>query len=139
MSLINSVLRQAWNVIPHSTIQYRKYINRAISDFGVSKSEFTEWKTVEAITQPGIISSFGGKGVELKDYKEMGLDWAKRYVTAWMPNVGLEPAVNRNGADEFLYDGQVFTVLQVENWGSYNGWIRAYGVQNKTQIPSSES
>ena len=119
-------------IVPPTTIQYQKFIARAIGDFGVATETYSAVESVEASVQPGIVASFGGKCVELKDYKEMGLDWSRRYITAWMPGRGLEPPVDRNGSDRIIYGGRIFNVLQVEDWEDYNGWQRVYAVCDKS-------
>lgn len=126
-----NILRTAFSMIPHSSVKFRKFISKSVNDFGVTVQNFTAEEEVEAIVEPGIISSFGGSRIELKDYKELGLDWSKRYVTAWLPYRGLENAADRDGADQIIYLGKTFSVLQVENWGEYNGWQRCYCVEIK--------
>lgn len=133
MSIFSSILNRAFTVIPHSSVGYQKFISKAISDFGVATLTYTDEERIKAIVEPGIVSSFGGKCIELKDYKEMGLDWSRRYITVWMPAVGLEPCADREGADRIIHNNKVFTVLQVENWEDYNGWQRVYCVEDKSE------
>lgn len=128
----SNIIKSAFRVIPHTTIGYRKFVSKTNNEFGVVSETFTDTSTAVAIVQPGIVSSFGGKCIELRDYKEMGLDWSRRYVTVWMQDVGLEPAVNRDGSDEIIHDGKTFTVLQVENWLEYTGYTRCYCAEKKT-------
>lgn len=132
MSLFSNILKIAFGQIPHSTIEYKIYASKSINNFGIVAPTYTTPATVEAIVQPGIISSFGGKCVELKDYKDMGLDWSRRYVTVWMPDVGLQPAMDQRMADQITYNSKTFNVLQVENWLEYDGWCRVYCVEHQT-------
>lgn len=127
-----NILKEAFTNIAHSSVQYRKFQSKSINDFGVTAQTFSSWETSVAIVQPGIVSSFGGKCIELKDYKEMGLDWSRRHITVWLPYVGLEPDADRDGADQIkTADGRIFNVLQVENWGEYTGYSRVYCVEKK--------
>jgi len=137
MSLMSSLLKLATTVIPKTSVQYRKYQSKVSTAFGTTTQSFTAWGSVGAVVEPGIVSSFGGKGIELRDYKEMGLDWSRRYITVWMPDKGLTPAADKEGSDEVCYAGKVFTVLQVENWDQMNGWQRVYCVENKSKTPPS--
>lgn len=132
MSQFANILKLAFGMIPHTTVQYRKYQSKTINDFGVATQSYTALASTPASVQPGIVSSFGGKCVELKDYKEMGLDWTRRHITVWMPDVGLEPATNNEGGDQVVYNSMTFNVLQCENWLDYDGWVRIYCVQVQT-------
>lgn len=132
-----SILKSAFSIIPHSSVDYRKFSGLTTNDFGISTHLYTEWRTAEGIAQPGIVSSFGGKCIELKDYKELGLDWSRRYITIWIPDVGLENATERNGSDQIRWNNRVFNVLQVENWDVYNGWQRCYCVEDKSETEQS--
>lgn len=127
-----NLLKVAMNMIPHTSIYYRRYEGASVNKYGVTVQTYTEPKTVNASVQPGIVSSFGGKNVELKDYKELGLDWSRRHITVWMPDVGLETNTDKDGSDVIEYLGRTFIVLHVENWLEYDGWIRVYCVEQKS-------
>lgn len=131
MSLFTSIHKMASSIIPTGKIRFRKFINNSPNDFGIVSQNFSEWQGVAAHIQPGIVSSFGGKGIELKDYKELGLDWSRRHITVWLTDKGLEPCCNKDGADQIKYHDKVFTILQVENWDEFNNWQRCYCVEEK--------
>ena len=126
-----NILNAALSVIPHSSVEYQKFISKTVNDFGVTVQSFSEPKRVKAIVESGIVNAIGGNGVELKDYKDMGLDWSKRYITVWLSYVGLEPPADRDGSDRILWDGKTFSVIQVEDRGDYDGWQRCFCVEIK--------
>lgn len=131
MSLFTNIHSIAKSVIRQGSLSYRKFLSNSANDFGVVSQSFSDWIKIYGHIQPGIVSSFGGKAIELKDYKELGLDWSKRYITIWITDKGLEPCCSKDGADQFLYHNKIFTVLQVENWDEFNGWQRCYCVEKK--------
>lgn len=131
MSLLSNVLKIATSLIPQHKIAFRKFITSSVTDFGVANQEFSDWVSVNGVVQPGIVSSFGGSNIELKDYKELGLDWSRRHITVWLTDKGLEPCCDKDGADQIEYNGKTFTILQVENWDDFNNWQRCYCVEEK--------
>lgn len=132
MGIMSSILIRARSLIrTDDSVKFRRFVSNSISEFGVASQTFSDWVIVAANVQPGIVSSFGGSNIEMKDYKEMGLDWSRRYITVWIKDKGLQPCVDKNGADEILYNGMEFTVIQVENWDRFNNWQRIYCVEKK--------
>lgn len=133
MSLLTNIHSLASRIIPGDSFKFRKFVKNTTNDFGISVQEFEEPRNAKGHIQPGVVSSFGGSNIELKDYKELGLDWSRRYITVWLTDRGLEPCADQNGADQIIYDGKVFTILQVENWDNFNGWQRCYCVEDKSK------
>lgn len=131
MSIFTDIHRLATQIIPMDKIGYAKFVENRTNNFGIVEQVFEDAVDTRAHVQPGIVSSFGGSNIEMKDYKEMGLDWSRRYITVWIKDKGLQPCVDKNGADEILYNGMEFTVIQVENWDRFNNWQRIYCVEKK--------
>lgn len=131
MSILSSVYKIASSIIPSDYIHFRKFLEKSTTEFGVVTQSFSEWSKARSHVQPGIVSSFGGSCIELKDYKQLGLDWSRRYITVWLFDKGLEPCCDKDGSDQVKYQDKIFTILQVENWDRFNNWQRCYCVEEK--------
>lgn len=125
---VRNILNTAMSSIGTDRIQYRLYSGNTINDAGVPTVTYGEWANTRASVQPGIVSSFGGKCISEKEYQELGLSWARTYVTIWLSDVGLRTSENENAADQIRIGNKVFNVLQVEDWLMQNGWKRCYCV-----------
>lgn len=126
---IGNILNAALKVIGSSKLSFRKFARRSVDEFGIPKVEYGEWKHYKGCAQPGIISSFGGKNISEKDYKEMGLDWTKSYITVWIPENDIKLVYKQDAADQILYSGKVYNIIQSADWIAENGWKRCYCVE----------
>ena len=126
---IGNILNVALNVIGSSKFEFRKYIGNSIDEFGVPSVAYGDWKSYKGCVQPGIISSFGGKNISEKDYKEMGLDWTKSYITIWIPENDIKTVYKQDAADQIRYNGKVYNIIQSADWIVENGWKRCYCVE----------
>lgn len=131
MSIFSNLHRMANNIIPRQRIQWRKAGDTVVSEYGVASSEYGEWQDTLAHVMPGIISSFGGKNINERDYQEMGLDFSKNYYTVYVDGINVRTVCEQHAADQFKINGKVFNVIQTEDWEEfgYNGWKRCYCVQ----------
>lgn len=131
MSVFSNLHRIANRIIPRQKIQWRKSGVTFIDEYGVARSSFGAWQDVYAHVMPGIISSFGGKNINERDYKDMGLDFSKNYYTVYVDGIDVRTVCEQGSADQFRVDGKVFNVIQTEDWSEfgYNGWKRCYCVQ----------
>ena len=131
MSIFSNLHRIANRIIPRQKIQWRKAGDIDVNEYGVASSEYGAWQDVYAHVMPGIISSFGGKNINERDYKEMGLDFSKNYYTVYVDGIDVRTVCEQNGADQFRINGKIFNVIQTEDWEEfgYNGWKRCYCVQ----------
>lgn len=125
---VQNLLNVAMRTIGTDVLQYRLYSGNTVNDAGVPSVSYGEWRDVRASIQPGIVSSFGGKCVSEKEYQDLGLSWARTYVTVWLSDVGLTTSENEEAADQIRIGKKVFNVLQVEDWLMQNGWKRCYCV-----------
>lgn len=125
---VNNLLNIAMRTIGTNALEYRLYSGSTVNEFGKPSVSYGEWKGARASIQPGIVSSFGGKCISEKEYQELGLSWARTYVTVWVNNVELTTSENEEAADQIRINGKVYNVLQVENWLMQNGWKRCYCV-----------
>lgn len=128
---VSNILKTAMSVIGSDRIAYRLYSGSSVNDIGVPVVSYTEWKGIRAFVHPGIVSSFGGSGISEKEYQELGFSWARTNITVWLNDVGLRTSENENASDQILYNGDVYNVLQVENWLFQNGWKRCYCVKDR--------
>lgn len=131
MSIFSNLHRMANNIIPRQKIQWRKAGDATVSEYGVASAEYGAWQDVFAHVMPGIISSFGGKNINERDYQEMGLDFSKNYYTVYVDNIDVRTVCEQHSADQFKINGKVFNVIQTEDWEEfgYNGWKRCYCVK----------
>lgn len=125
MRLFSDVLSIAVNSIPREKIQYRKYIGENVNDNGIVSQNFTEWSDALAVVEPGIVSSFGGNNINERDYKELGLDWSRNYVTIW-GHLDLHTALINRAPDQVRIRGKIFNIIQTEDWIVFSGWKRMY-------------
>lgn len=126
MSIYRNIHRVASRMIPRDTIKYRKGLEMVVSDAGISKPTYGEWSSFKAHVQPGIISSFGGKNVSEKEYKDFGLDFSKRYYTIWFDDLDIKTNAKQRVPDQVELYGSVFNVIHVSDWLEYNGWKRCF-------------
>lgn len=125
---IKNILDIASTIIGTEVIQYRKFLTKEI-DHGQVVPTYDDWKNVRACVQPGIVSSFGGKNISLKDYKELGLDWTKCYYTIWATGIDITTVYKQDVSDQIKWGDRILNVMQVENWTGLNGWKRCYCVE----------
>ena len=128
MPLYKNILDIASKIIPRQKIQYRKYIEDEVNEYGVVIQKFSEWKDILAHVQPGIISSFGGKNINERMYHEMGLDWSRNYITVWA-KVDVNTTVLNKAADQFNVNGKIFNAVMTADWIEFNGWKRIFCVE----------
>jgi len=131
MSIFTNLHRIANRLIPRQRVQWRKALDTVISEDGIAVSGYGEWNSILAHAMPGIISSFGGKNINERDYKDMGLDFSRNYYTVYCDNIDVRTVCEQHSADQFMINGKVFNVIQTEDWEEfgYNGWKRCYCVE----------
>ena len=131
MSIFTNLHKLANRIIPRQRIEWRKADDSVVSEYGVVSSTYGDWNTILAHAMPGIISSFGGKNINERDYKDMGLDFSRNYYTVYVDNIDVRTVCEQHSADQFRINGKVFNVIQTEDWEEfgYNGWKRCYCVQ----------
>lgn len=131
MSIFTNLHKIANRLIPRQKIQWRKAAESEVDQYGVMRSRYGRWETVSAHVMPGIISSFGGKNINERDYKDLGLDFSKNYYTVYVDGIPVRTVAEQDSADQFLIKGRVFNVIQTEDWDEfgYDGWKRCYCVQ----------
>ena len=128
---VDNILKSALSVIGSHTVKIRIATAAQLNDVGVPTVAYGDPITTRGSVQPGIVSSFGGKNISEKDYKDMGLDWTRSYITVWIPDVGLNVIHDRKSADTVEFNGRIFNVIQVADWELQNGWKRCYCVERK--------
>jgi len=133
MSAFGNIHKLASSLIPQQNIEWRKAATSTVDQYGQVTSTYANqnaWNTARAHVQPGIVSSFGGKNISEKDYKEMGLDWSRRYVTIWVSDANITSVAGAQSTDQIRIGGnRIFNVIQVADWIEYNGWKRCYCVE----------
>lgn len=131
MSIFTNLHKIASRLIPRQRVQWRKALDTVISEDGIAVSGYGEWNAILAHAMPGIISSFGGKNINERDYKDMGLDFSRNYYTVYCDNIDVRTVCEQHSADQFMINGKVFNVIQTEDWEEfgYNGWKRCYCVE----------
>ena len=126
MSIFTNIHRIASKVIPTQKIKYRVAGNSTTDDYGIRKSTYGDWKDIRAHVAPGIISSFGGKNIEERDYKDMGLDFSHRFITVWCDNTDIKTLAKKDSPDQIMVGTSVFNIIQVADWLDFSGWKRIY-------------
>lgn len=131
MSIFTNLHKIANRIIPRQKIKWRKAGDTTVSEYGIAVSQYGEWMDIYAHAMPGIISSFGGKNINERDYKDMGLDFSRNYYTVYCDDIDARTVCEQHGADQFMINGKVFNIIQTEDWEEfgYNGWKRCYCVQ----------
>ena len=128
---VNNILKSALSIIGSHTVKIRIATGTAVNDAGVPTVTYSEPIAVSGSVQPGIVSSFGGKNISEKDYKDMGLDWTRSYITVWIPDVGLSVIHDKKSVDTVEFNGRIFNVIQCADWELQNGWKRCYCAERK--------
>ncbi len=123
---IGNILNVALNIIGTSKFEFRKFVGKSVDEFGIPHVEYGPWTAHRGSVQPGIVSSFGGKNISEKDYKEMGLDWTRSHITVWLSGVDVKTVYKQDAADQIRYRGRVYNLIQSADWIEENGWKRCY-------------
>ena len=126
MSLFKNMYRLAQVLIPRERFEYRIPTENIITGAGRIVPSFGEWKSARAFIQPGIVSSFGGKNIEEKDYKDMGLDFSHRYITLWVDSADIGTVANGVSAVQVKVRDRIWNVIHTADWIVFNGWKRIY-------------
>ena len=113
---VNNILKSALSIIGSHTVKIRIATGTAVNDSGVPTVAYSDPIVVSGSVQPGIVSSFGGKNISEKDYKDMGLDWTRSYITVWIPDVCLKPIHDKKSTDTVEFNGRIFNVIQCSDW-----------------------
>lgn len=124
--IVDQIFDLAMNIIPPNDFKYRKYDGVTTNEFGQRVTTYTDWADGFGCVQPGIISSFGGKNISEKDYKELGLDFSRATVTVWIKDIVLKSVNGESSCDQIMFEGKVYNVIQAANWNEYSGWRRCY-------------
>ena len=124
--MIKHIFDMAMKIIPRNAFQYRKFNGVSTNQFGQRITSYTDWNNGFGVVQPGIISSFGGKNISEKDYKDLGLDFARATVTVWIKGVELKSVNGESSCDQVMFEGKIYNVIQAANWNEYSGWRRCY-------------
>ena len=128
---VNNILKSALSIIGSHTVKVRIATGVSVNDAGVPTVTYSEPIVVSGSVQPGIVSSFGGKNISERDYKDMGLDWTRSYITVWIPDVGFSVIHDKKSADTVEFNRRIFNVIQCADWELQNGWKRCYCVERK--------
>ena len=133
------ILTRALRVIRPIEFEYRKPISNVTDDFGQRTPAYGPWTWTSGHVQPGIISSFGGKNVGEKDYKDFGIDTSKSTITVWIRGVDLNNTARGKTCDQVRYCGRVYNVFQCADWNSYDGWKRCYCYEDMDFVDDQET
>ena len=129
MSIFTNIHKVASRIIPRQTIEWRKGEVSVLSAAGIMRSQHGEWIKIKAHAQPGIVSSFGGKNITEKDYKEMGLDWSHRFFTIWTDDQNITTIAKQETTDQIRIGGEggeVYNIIHIADWLEFDGWKRCY-------------
>ena len=126
MSLFANIHKRASRIIPRQKILYRTSSDSTTDSYGVRKSSYGDWVAIRAHVTPGIVSSFGGKNIEERDYKDMGLDWSHRFITIWCDDTDIKTLAKKDSPDQLKIGNSIFNIIQVADWIEFNGWKRIY-------------
>lgn len=126
MSLFTNIHKIASALIPRERFEYRTSGDNELSAAGRLVPTYGEWKHASGHIQPGIVSSFGGKNIEEKDYKDMGLDFSHRFMTIWHDISELTTIADRQAACQVRIRGKIFNVIHAADWIVFDGFKRIY-------------
>lgn len=126
MSIFTNIHKIASRLIPREKVEFRIAGDSYTDDYGIRHSTFGEWHEMMAHVHPGIVSSFGGRNIEERDYKDMGLDFSHRFMTVWCDDKDIRTICGRDSADQLRIRSMVFNVIHVADWIVFNGWKRFY-------------
>lgn len=126
MPLFTNIHKIASSLIPRERFEYRISGDNVLSAAGRIVPTYGEWRQATGHIQPGIVSSFGGKNIEEKDYKDMGLDFSHRYLTIWHNIAELGTIADRQSACQVRLRGKVFNVIHSADWIVFDGFKRIY-------------
>lgn len=111
----SNILAQALTVIASQTVQWFAYAGQSTGPTGVVTSSYDAPVTVaKGSVQP----------VPRDRYSQMGLDWAKSYVTWFVPFFNAKAITrdpNGNG-DVIEFNGRRYQVISDNPWFAMDGW-----------------
>ena len=122
----SNLLNKALRVIRAQDVTYVQNSGRIKKPNGVYETEYNLPVTIKGSVQ----------AVPLSNYKALGLDLSRSYVTLYTntPIVGVERDVS---GDLFSYNGKVYQAVSTTNWLAMDGWNQVTAVQVDTALPAS--
>ena len=118
------LLKQATELIPGQTVQYRKRSGVAtVNSFGIVASPYAAAVAVKgAHVQP----------IPSKMFAQLGLQPGRnaRRVFVRADLEGME--AQYEGGDLLLFEGRTWKIVSVDNWYGYDGWKALVAVEEKT-------
>ena len=118
-----NLLEKALGVLPNVVFHYRHFTGFTVNEMRVRVPEYAEgWQVCRGMVQP----------VAQTDYKDMGLDFAKRYVTAW-GSIPLKTLTDQEMPDQIKYLGHIYNITTLTRWRPYNKWNTVVAVEDKRE------
>lgn len=114
----SNLLSQALTMIAPQSVVYFADTGRTVT---ATRREVTAYA-------PGVTINAGSvQAVPRTRYQAMGLDYAKSYVTWFVPRSVLGVERDRSG-DQFQWNGRRYGVESVTPWFAQDGWVEILGI-----------
>lgn len=110
----SNLLRQAMRVIKPLPIEYKKYRERELNDFGSWVTSYDDPVVIKASVQ----------AIDRSRYERMGLDFSKNYVMIYTSH-DIGAVVRDKTPDQFILpNGRTYTAVNVTDWYGLDGqWV----------------
>ncbi len=116
----SNLLNQAMRVIkPTPGVQLKVFTGEAENDYGA---------TVPSYADAVPLRNCSVQPLAFRDIQVLGLTVGKRYITVWL--LGQSKSAYRGGqADQILWNGSTWTVLEPTSWAVQDGWTQLVAVR----------
>ena len=121
----SDLLSDALEVIDPIDIGHKKFVGRALNEYGLFVSSFDPEVTIEASVQ----------AVPRSAYKQFGLDFQKNYLSVFVSADVLDLQRDVAG-DKFTIKGKLFQVVSEVPWFEIDGWVNVTVIQVDELEPS---
>lgn len=116
----SNLLQQALTVIKPTAVDYYRYSGRATNAIGLDVATYdAAVRLSKASVQP----------VDRAAFKQMGLDYNKRYIEIFVLGADIEDLGRARAPDQFGYNGRRFEVIGETDWNEIDGWDRVLAVE----------
>lgn len=119
-----NLLNIAAGVIGQQTIQYRKFLSRALDDQGIWVSAFGEYFPLRSSVQR----------VKRTQYIQFNLEFQRNYVQVFAPFDMIDLDRDTSG-DQFGYNGRLYQLESQGTWFAQDGWASCLAVDIGPFVP----
>ena len=118
----SNLLNQAFSLIAQQPVTYYAAQPRTVNTIGMLQPAYAAGVATTGSVQP----------VPRSMYERLGLDWAKNYVTVYVPQSVVSVGRNTSG-DYIVFNNNRYNIEAQTAWQPIDGWSAFIAVQQQNQ------